>query len=695
MLRYIKYNILPTLCLAISLASLWFPTYGLIIGIPAIISTSTLIYHAAHHLSHLRVIKDIWLSFYALMMVLVIGSTALYMVYAITPLTLSGFLFAVWILSLQGKPIWKKEWLPKRRTSFEKIDLFIFPIVGLQIALFLKLIEKSTTIALASPWLLTGRFFFLAYGFSLLLLILFSYKTKKQTVAMWLITVQSIITFNVISIIYLIGYGYDPFLHRAAQSHIFENGFIDPKTPFYIGQYVSVVGLTHLTHFPLKLIDIYLVPLIAGLSLPYATYIGLARGLKTKRHWARIGAIAAILFPLQTFYVTTPHNLATLLTFLLILLSPAALRYKDVLLFSGLLALTAVAVHPLSGIFALWLWIGLFAIKKHVLPHLAGLYLIFGSLLTPALFVLHLIRQGHGIPPLDGIYTNLATFLTLFKDPYYITDLPAPWYLDLVYLYQSILPFLIVGLALFGARHVKRRYVTVLLAFPLMLLINMLLLSTWIAIPELDAREHLQYSERIRHLVLLFLMPLTLFGLTTLGSQLRKEQKRLAVPLLALVLTGSWYLTYPQYNARVHFPGYNVTGADQEAATYIEMETSSTTSYVVLGSILTAAASVEQYGFPHYVETNLGELFYYSVPSGSPLYQAYLDLLYDGQRTSTIDEVFTLTSVDRIYVTLNAYWSKSKTIAEGLRAIADDEIIIGDQELYIFIFDRDTAPEAS
>jgi hypothetical protein len=72
----------------------------------------------------------------------------------------------------------------------------------------------------------------------------------------------------VAAILYKLGFGFDAFVHRATEIWIQNHSFISPKTPYYIGQYSFVVWLSNLTKISIFYIDIYLVPVLAAITLP-------------------------------------------------------------------------------------------------------------------------------------------------------------------------------------------------------------------------------------------------------------------------------------------------------------------------------------------------------------------------------------------------------------------------------------------
>ena len=69
---------------------------------------------------------------------------------------------------------------------------------------------------------------------------------------------------SVSAIVYVVGFGFDPFLHRAAEQALVDTGVVEPVRLLYSGQYTLTAALHHLTAWPIKLIDIWMVPIAAS-----------------------------------------------------------------------------------------------------------------------------------------------------------------------------------------------------------------------------------------------------------------------------------------------------------------------------------------------------------------------------------------------------------------------------------------------
>lgn len=701
-----KYTILPTVCLAIVGFVFFTSSPHPLWGIIGTIADIGLLLLAAGVLIEKKWCSKLWIGASCLLLLYILVASLLYIIIGISPSSIFLLDCIVWLIAIhRSQPLP----LTLQKPAVSYVDAFALPIFAGQLVLFQALLEKSTDIALGSPWLLTGNRFFLLFGIVLALQFFYQYSSSNKFITLFLLVTQSLLTFSVAAIIYKLGFGYDPMLHRAAQEVIFQEGIITPKTPFYIGQYVTVVGTAFLTHLPLKLIDIALVPILSAIVIPLLSYVSFKDGFNIQNKVARILALLVPIFPLQYFIVTTPHNFATLITFVTLLLLPLVARHAHLYypLFT-LSAFAATAIHPLSGIFAIWLWIGatvLLLCNKYGYKKLHSIFLflysIVGAVLTPAMIgVYNTIIAGQNLPPITNLLEGAPIFISLFKRPYYYINRDPDLIIQALYTWQWLIPLLLVTFSLIFLFIAKKTYLAKnlgLYVLPLLMapiiLCNMYFLSTWIVNAELGSYEQIQYAERLRHVLGLCLLPTALAGIGyIIHWNIRQPLKNLIITrvglaffciLGALLMTGSWYLTYPQRNEMVHFPGYNASASDYKAAEIIA-NTPDNISYIVLSNIMTAGASIEQFGFTYYFETDKGLLFHYPIPSGSPLYQAYSDMLYHDQKRETIDQALQLTGADKAYFLVHQYWANAPQIIAGAKKTADSWQLVDDGVIWIF-----------
>lgn len=637
---------------------------------------------------------------------LIILETGFYIIWASTPLTifltyLTLTLGGIVLLYHFPPPLFSllisrlKTLVHQSSLPIRDLWLAIIPII-LGVSMLWYLTHQATDGVLPSPWLAIHPLFFFGYGTLLFLNLVFVCVSKNRQLTYTLTTIQYAITFSVAAIIYTLGFGYDPLLHRASEQHIFDYGFVQPKTPFYLGQYILVNILAHITHLPIAWIDIWLVPALVILLIPVAAYTGLRYGFGVSERWARVATLLIPLYPLNTFYATTPHNLANVFTLTVILLSPLLLTSRRVFLLLGTIATAALVTHPLSGMVVLLFILGamLFYRAPRWLYHpitytsILGLFGILVILVTPAMFLAYFHFKGISADTILHSRPDLTSFLKLFTEPYYFSQKPVPWLYEIIYAYRWLIPPLLIFAAMLGFIQRRDRRLVLSLLFPLFLLINIFLVAAFVQLPELDSYQQLQYAERMVHVTMFFLLPLSLVGLIWSMRTIVQKYPRFSLPTFALVavlITLSWYLTYPQQNPKVYFRGFNVTKADYEAAAVIHETTPKESRHIVLGNILVAGAAIAEYGFGPYYETPHGQIFYYSIPTGGPLYQQYLQMVYEGQKRDYMEQAMALTNADRAYFVLHDYWDNAEKIAAGAKQTANEWRTVGDTNI-IWIF---------
>ncbi|MBI2436233.1 MAG: hypothetical protein HYV41_00595 [Candidatus Magasanikbacteria bacterium] len=598
----------------------------------------------------------------------------------------------------------------KHEISFEKIDEYLERsfVLGTSIFLILEIIllhlvfKNQTTEVLQSPWMTLNASFFIIYALATAFLLWIIGNSGQKTSNLALTSLHLFITYSIAPIIYKLGYGYDGFIHRATEVWIKTNGFILPKEPFYMGQYGLVVWLSHITNISIHYIDIFLVPVLASIFIPFVIHDTL------KRSWKLAGNAPLVLVWLIPFifyislHLTTPHNLV-LLFVILCIFSTLGFIYRQIPTpIPLILALSAVLTHPLLGVPLFVFVLGAILIRRCTKPALQWIYLIALAILLaviPAtMFSTRLILSGHEFPELANPFVHIDNMIDIFRRPYWYTATDSI-ILETLYNWQRLISPLIVMLALIGF-FVKKEKRALDWLFPITTLgfwISAWLLRTWIVFPNVIDDEQTNYPLRVLIGGMLFLIPWSIYGIYIIGNAILKKfsytsfVKILLIIFVSLLLMVSLYLAYPQNNQKVYFPGFNVTGYDVEAITWIHNQHTEY-NYVVLSNPITAVAALEHYSFAKYFDTVEGELFYYSIPSGGPLYSYYQRMLYDGQKPDVMQEVMRLTNTKTAYLVINSYWKHFNEIVEGAKKTADAWQIIknihNEEKIYIFIYNK-------
>ena len=78
------------------------------------------------------------------------------------------------------------------------------------------------------------------------------------------------------------------------------------------------------------------------------------------------------------------------------------------------------------------------------------------------------------------------------------------------------------------------------------------------------------------------------------------------------------------------------------------------------------------------------DLFYYPIPTTSPLYDLYLDMVYDSPTTERLQQALDLTGADTAYFVINDYWLDFEKIVEQAKQNIGNAQTIADNKLVIF-----------
>jgi hypothetical protein len=565
--------------------------------------------------------------------------------------------------------------------------------------LLYSLFQNQTLGVLPSPWMTLGKSFFFIYAAATALLIWIITKTKRTTSDIILTSIHLFITYSVAPIIYKLGFGFDGFIHRATEVWIQQNGMIEPKTLFYIGQYGFVTWLSNITHISVHTIDVWLVPVLASLSLPFVIYYTL------KKSWKLHGDSAlslVLLFPfvfVTSLHLTTPYNVVLLLTILTIFTTIGYIRKNIPWIIPIVLSIVAAVTHLLIGIPLLGFVIATILIKisktKKIQIPLLVLYTCGIALIPASMFAVYLKLGGHGFPVFLNPFEHIGKFIELFKRPFWYRQ-ESPILFELLYLWQRLIVPIVIGFGIIGF-FVKKQKRVVEYIFPLTTIgfwIAAWLLRTWIIFPDVISQEQGGYPTRLLVVGLLFLIPWSMYGIYYIGKSLTEEITSIPkkgwmtifVISSSLLLMVSLYFSYPQRNPKVYFTGFNVTEHDVSAAEWIDADNEEY-NYVVLANSITSVAAMTKYSFIKHFQTDLGELYYYSIPTGGPLYKIYQNMLYEGQKREYMNEAMELTNTNKSYFVVNWYWDNFDKIVEGAKQSADSWEIINDK-IWIFTYTR-------
>ncbi|MEI7741556.1 MAG: hypothetical protein WCJ29_03560 [bacterium] len=530
------------------------------------------------------------------------------------------------------------------------------------IAFFKIILASTTVIAVRTPWTVLPREIFVAFTLMLCTAIALEFARSKFA--------ESFSTFltsfgylALTLLIFPLGYGFDSFLHSAAELSIAANGSINPLPILYGGQYALVTALNFLTGISIDGLDRFLVPSLAAMILPVLI-----------KKFTRSSLIALIFLPLSILTITTPFAFAALLFIAVVLICATGTRAER-LRFALPIAIAACTIHLIAGIPALII-VGL-SFLKH--PKHLALASFGGALLVPGLMLAKIKLAGQPLDfhlPTDLISKTLAP-LTTFR-----------LYEDLAYLSGFALIAMFIFFTALGLRRKeKSETLTFLLASALAFALSGIMLSCF-TFPDVIGYEQGDYGRRLLLLSVFALSPFMMMGLENFLERL--ANKSIALKLAALFAitvlgTGHFYLMYPRADRHETSKGFNVAAADLTVARMINTD-AGTQPYFILAPQTTSAAFVHELGFPETIATSAGEILPYPIPTGGALYPYFLEMTYEPSEKAILDSM-TLTGRNLCYFILPKFWWQYDYIKQKTAQFATGSFDIGD-EITVFKFEK-------
>ncbi|BFD25216.2 MAG: hypothetical protein JST_000545 [Candidatus Parcubacteria bacterium] len=588
-------------------------------------------------------------------------------------LSAGTFYFIRPYLKINPWPVLSRE--PEGKIDY--LSLLIFILATATAWAFL--IKGRSGAALISPWQTVSPGLFLAYALATFALLTLLLRAKANNRNRWLLCAHYALSFSVAATVYKIGYGFDPFIHQASMEMIIHQGFILPKTPIYLGEYSLITIISRFTGLSVYLLNKFLVPVTAALLLPGAIKtLGDSRGRTVA---ALLSGLLILIFPFSFLTVSTPQNFAYLFLILALIYSLSGQRFLSLLL-----ALATFAIHPIAGLPILSFWA--FRELNYRRPLLSTrtykrrrLITFLGSLLSLPLAFAIINNQS-----LLKLRLSLNGLKSLDFWPAYSGNL-ASFYLNFPYLFTFLLWPSFIALAIYGAyrwRNFENEKSDTWLTIGA--LAGAWMMTASLSFDFLIDYEQADYLNRLVLMIALFASPWVLAALGDLVSRTREKSTpaKIAFTLAgALIITSSFYLSYPRQDQFVNSRGYSVSEADLEAVRLINDDAAGA-DYVVLANQQTSVAALKESGFGHYFNTPSGPVFFYPIPTGGPLYQYYLAWVNDGPQTAIIEGVKDLTQAEKIYLVINRYWYRSDRLIGETSLKALDSWVTGDKEVYIF-----------
>jgi hypothetical protein len=571
---------------------------------------------------------------------------------------------------ISAKRFTKIQWLPISYLLITLLAIFV-------------LINNTSSQALISPWLVVPKYFFVLYFLVTGFLFFILTRNLSEDLKTWLLRIHYFLSFSVAVIIYQIGYGFDPFIHQATMELIDKQGYVDPKTPYYLGQYSLVTIIHKISGISIYLLNKFLVPILAALFIPGAILKFVNRQAENnKTSWIIILSLLAI--PFNIFILSTPQNLSYLWLILVIFYSLTAKNNY----FIFILGLAALAIHPLAGMPIIF-FIGWQQFNNHkekinlAWQKVINLFLYLGAILSLPLSFTLVTNQSW-----KDLSLSFDKLFNLFQNKLFNTNI-ADVTVNFPYLVNNIwLPVFII-LTVSGFIYwlkENKKEATVFIKIISALVISFLL-SASLSFSFLIDYERDNYISRLPIIMGIFALPAIIIALKNLTGKIyfgKKEVWLAAWIIITLFISSSIYLSYPRLDAYTNSRGYSVSEADLKAVNLIAEKSEG--KYIVLANQQTSVASLKELGFDNYFDTKHGKIFFYPIPTGGELYQYYLKMVNEKPTRETMQEAMNLVGVKESYFVISKYWWFSNRIIAAAKINADTYWTINDGEIYIFKF---------
>lgn len=541
------------------------------------------------------------------------------------------------------------------KISFLKIGIWPILFIINIILSFLILFLARTSDAMISPWQSVSFVFFILYFLSTLYLIFYLLKKEiNKNLAILLLTLLFLLSFLVNTIVFKLGYGFDPFIHQTALEYIKNFNYILPKTPYYIGYYSLVLLINKITFLTIPLINKVIVPVLSALILPILFYKYSKQNLLT--------VLFALTLNFSIFTVSTPQNLAFLFLLITIFLN----HKKESRNLALIMSLATLAIHPIAGIPALsFSLLNRFKIKKIILA--------VNILIFP--FIFYFFNQT--IFSLNNI--KLHTFSCFYLNQENLL-------LNSIYFWKNnAWVLLLLILIIFSKKLFKDKFVKLSLLTSLSFFIASFISQAFV-FSDLISYEQFDYSARLKTVALIFILPAILKSFSYLSYKIQEKKVNLQIILTIIVssiLITNLYISYPRLDNYHNSRAFSISQADIEAVYFIESKMDD--KYIVLSNQQLAVVALKELGFKRYLEIDSEEIYFYSIPTGGKLYQFFLETVYQDHSSEPIKKAMNLGQVNHAWLAIHSYWWASDKIIEELKLQANSYYQIN-EEIHLFYF---------
>lgn len=537
----------------------------------------------------------------------------------------------------------------------------------LTLGIILILIKSRLSASVQSPWPYLPPLIFGMYFASAVAIITLAF--KDAAFRFWYYIPLSIASFGVTTLMFPLGFGFDPFIHQATEKLLLTTGTISPKPLYYVGYYTLIGTLSTIIPLPVDLLDRFALLTLASVTLPLIIG-GSVRYIMRDNKIANLAPFAVFIIPFAERIQSTPYAISLIWSFALSWIGILYLR--TILIPTWILILLTVStllLHPLSGIPCAF-FTGFCILLKHFktkkIRRALGATLFFaGAFAIP----ISLYSAGYYSPQLH-VAVGLNTADIIEHAPLWIRFIRLD---DLVYTFGNVIPLILASFLVLGILEYRRHKQDLSIQAPLltaaMLTISALIILLFLNFNFPTGEEQRTFALRQVSLALYFLFPLITAGLIFVGMRAVKSSRISKIIFIILISGAStivWYLSYPRFDTRVQFKGFTASEGDYRAVRWI-YEDSTAIKSVVLANQTVSGVALKEFGFaPVY-----NDLFWYPIPTNSPLYPLFLQSMSPENSMDQINKnVIQLTGAQRVYVVLNNYWEQADAIFENHRSQA-------------------------
>lgn len=541
--------------------------------------------------------------------------------------------------------------------------------------------QAKTTASIVSPWQVSPSAVYLIFFLSVTSMIALA--LRRDLHPLWYAPLY-ILSLSVAVVVFPLGFGFDPFIHQATEKILLSSGTIIPKPPYYAGYYSLIIWLKTLTPWSLEIIDSWLAALTAAIFLPMVIIRNLPPSIG---RWRQIAPLLLLLVPYGELIQSTPQALSFIWALLVIIigsnLTPGLAVPGWLLL---LLALAAAFYHPLTGI-PLVAFAGFIVLRNQLKQHPRTKKFVLTIIVVGAFAAIPVAFKL--LPLVIPAYKTVWHWQASWEPLHFLFTRWYPYLRleDFIYNWLGTSRSLELILALVGFTILMKNKRTwqAPLTFALILFASYLLMEFGYRFPFIASSEAHTFSQRLLTLSFYFLLPLVFTG----GVWLWRKTSDLTPPLnvclwllAGVLLTVSWYGSYPRFDARSQSKGFTVSADDLLAVNWIDADAGSQ-AYIVLSNQTMSAAAVKELGFAHYYNEN----FFYPLPTSGRLYQLFLNIV-ETEKTpnQVVAEARSLTGIQRIYIVVHDYWNNAPLINATLETATGQKHTFGDDVISVFTF---------